>query len=392
MNALRQIAAVTAINVRSLPSRLGSSVVVVIGIAGVVGVLVSVMAMAGGLTGTLLQSGAPDRAIVMSAGANFEVASALSRADMQVIVDAPGVATTGGRAMASGELTVAADVRRRDDGSETGIMVRGLAPEGIALRDELSLVEGRLFEPGLRELIVGRNTQNEFANLGVGDQVTLRDGPWTVVGVFSTGGGVEESSLMADAETLQSAYRRNGFNSVRVRLESPEALQTFRDALTSDPRLNVEALSESTHYARQAENLGPMFFAITNVVGGIMALGAIFAALNTMYSAVSSRKTEIATLRAVGFNSSGVVASVLAESLVLALIGAAIGATIAWLLFNGNSISLGDDGGSLVGQMSVSGAVLLKGVAWACAIGILGGLMPALRAARLPVAMAVREL
>jgi putative ABC transport system permease protein len=391
MNTLTQIAAVTAMNLRSLPQRIGSSIVVVVGIAGVVGVLVSVMAMSSGLAGALTSAARPGHALVLSSGTTNEGGSSLGTADVQTIVDAPGIRRgEDGEAMASPELFVAVKVTRIDDGGETGLQVRGVSPRGFALRPELELVEGRMFQPGLRELVVGRGATREFANLEIGDEVMLRDGPWKIVGVFETGGTVGEAALMTDASTLQSSYQRPAFNSVRVWLESDSAFSTFADALTTNPTLNVNVITEEDYFAEAAKSLEPLFFVITNVVGSIMALGALFAALNTMYTAVSSRTTEIATLRAIGFGSSGVVASVLSESLLLAVAGALLGATVAWLLFNGNTISLGDDGGSLVASMQVTPLVIGAGVVWACVVGAIGGLFPAVRAARLPVAEAIR--
>jgi putative ABC transport system permease protein len=391
MNMFKQIAAVTAINIKSLPQRLGSSAVVVIGIAGVVGVLVSVMAMTSGLTMSLLHAGHPDRALVLGTGARNEGASSLSPDAAVTIMSGPGIRKRDDRrVLASPELMVGVTLARRGDGGRAGVIVRGLPQEGLDLRAELELVEGRVFEPGLRELIVGRAARNEFEGLDVGDDVLLRDGPWRIVGAFETGGTVTESNLIADASTLQSAYQRAGFNSVRVLLESEDMLTTFADALTTNPSLTVDVISEPDYYAEQAENLAPLFFVMTNVVGGIMALGALFAAINTMYTAVSSRTAEIATLRAIGFGSSGVVCSVLSESLLLALIGALIGAAIGWALFNGSTVSLGGDGGSLVADMAITPVVVATGIVWACAVGFIGGLLPALRAARLPVAEAVR--
>lgn len=391
MNTIAQIIAVTAMNLRALPQRAASSTVVVIGIAGVVGVLVSVMAMTSALTNSVLDAGRPDRVLVLSNGAEFEGASSLAKDAAQTIAGAPGIGIgADGEALASPELFVAANVVRRDDGGGTGIAVRGITPRGFNVLSEIELVEGRFFEPGLRELIVGRNARGEFDALEIGDEIQLRDGPWQIVGVFEADGALMEAGLIADASTLQSAYQRPLFNLVRVRLESEASLETFMDALTTNPSISVSVVTEQAYYARQAENLEPLFFVMTNVVGGIMALGALFAALNTMYTAVSNRTTEIATLRAIGFGPSGVVCSVLAESLALAVIGALAGAAIGWALFSGNTISLGGDGGSLVAEMRVTLPVLGAGVVWACVVGGIGGLFPAVRAARLPVAEAVR--
>lgn len=393
MSALRQIRTVTGMNLRSLPQRLGGSSVVVIGIAGVVGVLVSVLAMSTGLRETMLATGQADRAIVLRSGATNETGSSIGVDAAQTIMDAPGIArTVGGEPAASAEMFVSVNMRRKKDGSRAGVIVRGVAPRGLAIRPHIQMIDGRMFRPGLRELIVGRGVQAEFRDLELGKQVVLRDGPWTVVGTFDAGGTAEESTMLTDSDTLLSAYQRTVYNSVRVQLTSPEAYATFRDALTTNPTLSVSVMTEPEYYRQAAQGFETLFFVITYVVGGIMALGAVFAALNTMYSAVSTRAVEIATLRAIGFGAGGVVTSVLVEALLLALLGALLGAAVAVLLFNGNTITLGANVGSLVAEMRVTPALLATGIGWACAVGLLGGLLPAIRAARLPVATALRAV
>lgn len=392
MSTLRQIGAVTAMNLKSIPQRLGSSLVVVVGVAGVVGVLVSVLAMSNGLMNTLLSAGSPDRAIVLRTGATNEGGSFIPSDAVRTIMDAPGIARAGGEAAASAEAFVAVNLLRKQDDSRAGVVVRGVSAQGLAIRPEIELVAGRLFKPGLREVIAGRSAQAEFRGVNVGDEVTLRDGPWKVVGTFEAGGAAQESGLLTDADTLLSAYQRTAYNSVRLRLASPDSFDALRDSLTTNPTLSVSVLREPDFYKQASQNLRPLLFLITDVVGGIMALGALFAALNTLYSAVSARVVEIATLRAIGFGAGGVVASVLAEALLLALLGAAIGAAAAALFFNGNTISLGGNGGTLVTQMKVTPALVATGAAWACVVGLIGGLFPAIRAARLPVATALRSL
>jgi putative ABC transport system permease protein len=393
MNTLKQIVAVSLMNLRSLPQRMASSCVVVVGIAGVVGVLVSVMAMSRGLTDAVLDSGHPDRVFVLRTGNNNEGGSSLSTDEVLTIMDAPGIRRDAeGELLAAAELFVSVNMLRKDDNARAGLVVRGTEPSGLKLRSEFELVEGRMYEPGIRELIVGTNARTEFQGLEIGDFVQLRDGPWEVVGAFETAGNATQGVMITDANTLQSSYQRPVFNSVRVWLESEESFTTFSDALTTNPSLSVNVITETDYFARQAEGLEPLFFVITNVVGGIMALGALFAALNTMYSAVSSRAVEIATLRAIGFGSGGVMSSVLLEALLLAFLGAVIGAATSWLLFNGNTISLGNTGGSLITQMRVTPAVFGAGVLWALGVGAIGGFFPALRAARLPVATALRAI
>jgi putative ABC transport system permease protein len=393
MNVFRQIVAVTAMGLRSVPQRMASSSVVVIGIAGVVAVIVSVFGMNRSMSESVAAAGRDDRAIVLRAGATSELASTLLVDAVATIKDAPGIARGGdGRAAASAEFVTAINLLRKEDGNRAGVTVRGIEPEAATLRPEVEIVAGRSFTPGLRELIVGRGAAAEFRGLEIGDEVALRDSRWTVVGVFASARNVNESTLMADAATLLSAYQRTAVNSVTVGLASVGDLEAFKTALTTNPTLSVSVERESDYYRREGEESGEFFGLVTTVVGSIMALGALFAALNTMYSAVSSRARDIATLRAIGFGAGGVVASVLIESLLLALVGALLGAAISWALFNGNMVTLGGGVSSLVFEMRVTPALLGLGVLWACAVGFLGGLFPALRAARVPVATALRAV
>jgi putative ABC transport system permease protein len=393
MSVFRQIAAVTAMNLRSVPRRWGTSSVVVIGIAGVVGVVVSVVGMNRSLAQTLVDSGRADRAVVLRGGADNEASSTLLVDAVATIKNAPGIARTrDGDAAATAEMIVNVTLSRKEDGTRAGLTVRGVEPQATAVRSEIELVEGRMFQPGLREMVVGKGARAEFQGVEIGDRVALRDSEWTVVGVFSSGGDVNESRLLADSATLLSAYQRTAVNSVTVLLDSEGSFDEFKTALTTNPTLSVAVEREVDYYARQSTRATSFFSIVANFVGGIMALGALFAALNTMYSAVSVRTVEIATLRAIGFGAGGVVVSVLAESLLLALVGAVLGAGVAWALFGGNTISLGNGVSSLVFEMQVTPALLGIGIGWACAVGFVGGLFPALRAARLPVAHALRAI
>jgi len=392
MTVLKQIAAVTALGLRSVPQRLATSSVIVIGIAGVVAVIVSVFGMTRALSGAVLAAGQPDRAIVYRAGATSDIASTLLVDAVATIKDAPGIArTSDGRVAASAEFITAVNLLRKEDGNRTGVSVRGIEAAAAEVRPEVQLVAGRMFQPGLRELIAGRGAAAEIQGLEIGDEVALRDSRWTVVGIFASG-DVNESTLMADAATLLSAYQRTAVNSMTVRLASEGSFDELKTALTTNPTLSVTVERESDYYRRQSQEAGQFFDLVTTFVGGIMGLGALFAALNTMYSAVSSRARDIATLRAIGFGASGVVVSVLIEALLLAVLGALLGAAIAWLLFNGNVVTLGDSTGSVILEMRVTPALLGVGVAWACTVGLIGGLFPAVRAARLPVATALRAI
>ena len=392
MSILKQIASVTAMNLRSVPQRVASSSVVVVGIAGVVAVIMSVSALTRSMSEAVLATGSPDRAIVLRAGATGEFSSTLLVDAVATIKDAPGIARAAGGPAASAEFVTGVNLLRKENGARAGLTVRGIDPAAMAVRPEISIVDGRTFRPGLREILVGRGALEEFRGVAIGDEVALRDSRWTVVGVFESDGDANESSLMADAATLLSAYQRTAVNSVTVRLESEAAFDQFKAALTTNPTLSVSVDRESDYYARESAEAGDIFRIVGAAVAVFMGLGAIFAALNTMYSAVSARAREIATLRAIGFGAMGVVVSVLAESLVLSLIGASVGAAISWLMFNGNTVTLGDSLDTLVFKMQVTPALLGLGVLLAVGVGLIGGLFPAVRAARLPVATALRAV
>ena len=396
MNLFRQIGAVTAMNFKSLPHRVGTSIVIVIGIAGVVGVLVSVLAMSTGMLETMENSGRDDRAIVLRNGSASESGSALGRDAARLVQDAAGVKRdSAGKPIASAESLRLVNLFRKEDGAEVNVAMRGAGPQLAALRPEVKIIQGRMFRPAVTEIIVGKAAHAEFKGLNIGDQIKTRGATWTVVGVFASGGDAHESGLMTDAETLLSADQRGGFQSVTVMLESAAAFQKFKDTLTSNPALAVDVSREREYYRRQSETIGRVIYVIAYVVGGIMAIGAIFSALNTMYSAVSARLREIATLRAIGFGPTAMVMSVLAEALLLALIGGVIGAAIAWLFFNGHQVSTSGGGaaaGHLIFELSVSPALIVTGILWAIGIGLIGGLFPAVRAARLPVATALRAI
>jgi putative ABC transport system permease protein len=391
MSALNQIGSVTAMNLRSIPRRMGSSSVIVIGIAGVVGVIVAVFGMTRSLSQALVDTGRPDRAVVLRSGAQNETSSTLMVDAIATIKNAPGIArTSSGDAAGSAEMLASVNLIRREDGAQAAVGVRGVEPTSATIRPEVKLVDGRMFQPGLREMIVGRGAHHEFKSLEIGDHVGLRDSVWTIVGVFESGGDANESRLLTDSQTLMSAYKRTAANAVTVLLASEASFDEFKTALTTNPTLSVSVERERDYYQRQSENANSFFDIVTTFVGVIMALGALFAALNTMYSAVSARTVEIATLRAIGFGAGGVVSSVLVEALLLSLTGALLGAAVVWLLFNGNTVGIGNNVGTLVFQMRITPALLGTGVLLACVVGLIGGLLPALRAARIPVATALR--
>jgi putative ABC transport system permease protein len=398
MSMLRQIGAVTAMNLKTLPQRAGTSLVIVIGIAGVVAVLVSVLAMSTGMIKTMSNSGRDDRAIVLREGAQTEIGSMLSREAARLIAEAPGVTRTAdGKPVVSGEAFRLVNVFRRDDGTEVSVTLRGVGPQAQDVRPELKIVAGRMFEPAVNEIIVGKGAKSQFKGLEIGDVVRTRGASWTVVGEFESAGDSHESELLTDAETLMSVERRNAFASMIVMLESVDAFQAFKDSLTSNPALAVRVEREREYFAEASKTVARFISVIAYVVGGIMAIGAVFAALNTMYSAVSARLREIATLRAIGFGSTAMVISVLAEALLLSLIGAVIGAAAAWLFFNGNTVSTSAAdstgvGRQLVFDLTVDTQLVVLGIVWASVIGLIGGLLPGIRAARLPVATALRSV
>ena len=394
MNMLRQIRAVTWMNLTSIPQRFGTSSVIVVGIAGVVAVLISVLAMATGFKRTIVATGRDDRAIVLRGGSESELASTLSREATLTIMDAPGIRKdSAGKPIASAEAVVVVDMPKKSNDSGANVTIRGVGAQGMALRPEIHIVAGRVFQQGLRELIVGSGAQAQFKGLDVGSHIALRGSDWTIVGAFESNGDSHESELLADGETVLSAYRRNLYQSVIVRLESKDSFAAFKNSLTTNPQLSVDVMREHDYYAKQSQRMSNVLSFIAYVVGGIMAVGALFGALNTMYSAVSVRSREIATLRAIGFGASAVVVSVLIEAMLLSVIGALIGAGLACVFFNGNVVStLGSNFTQVVFRLAVGPSLVVLGIVWACVIGLVGGLFPAIRAARLPVATALRAV
>ncbi len=395
MSALTQIAAVSAMNIRSLPQRIGTSSVVVVGIAGVVAVLISVLAMSTGLIKTLEQAGPDNRAIVMRTGSSAELVSVLTNDAALAIADAAGIKKgSDGQPLASPETLLIVNLSKKD-GEDASAPFRGSTRAGFAVHPEVKITSGRIFNPGVNEMIVGKAAQRLYKGLDAGSQVKVFGATWTVVGTFESGGSSRESELLADKQTLNSAYQRgSSAQSVWVVLDSQGGFQTFKDAITTNPQLQVDVSTEKEFGAQQASTISSILKIVAYVVGGIMAVGAIFGALNTMYSAVSTRSREIATLRAIGFGPVPVVVSVFVEALLLALIGGSIGALAAWLMFNGHSVDTlgGGFGGQLIFDLAVTPTLVALGIIWACAIGVIGGLFPAIRAARLPVAMALRAV
>jgi putative ABC transport system permease protein len=397
MRALNQILAITVMNLRNLPQRIGTSLVVVIGIAGVVGVLVAVLAMSEGFRYTLASTGRSDRVIMLRAGSDAELSSGVDRDQAVLLVALPGVTRDAtGRPQASAELVVMVDLPRKGENDPNNVPFRGVQRAAFAIRDEARLVEGRRFEPGIREVIVGRKAAAQFAGLTVGSRIAFRDSDWTVVGVFASGGDVHESEIWADAEVAMSAFRRTGYQSVTARLAdgSEAGLAAFRDAVSRDPRFSITVLREPEYYAKQATVLSTLINVLGYTVATFMAIGATFGALNCMYSAIASRQVEIATLRAIGFGGAPVVVSVMIEALLLSLLGGAIGGALAYVYCDGATLStLNFNTFSQVAfDFRVTPGLLVRGLVWALVIGAAGGLLPAVRAARIPVTEALRTL
>lgn len=396
MRWLRQTIAVTLLNLRTVPGRLGSSAVAVVGIAGVVVVFVSVLSIAAGFTAAMQQSGSPNRALVMRTGADSEMTSGLGGPEVDLIKQAPGIAREGQAPLASGELYVIIDLPKKstpDYGSN--VPMRGIEPLGMLLRDEVSLIEGRMLQFGTNEVVVGRGAHAQFVNLDVGTEVRSGQNTWRVVGIFEADGGVAESEIWADARTLQGVYSRgNSFQSVLARLESSASFDAFKDWVTTNPQLNVMVRRESDYYAAQSRALSTLIQTLGFAIAFLMGIGAIFGAILTMYTAVATRAREIATLRALGFNTGSVLVSVLGESIALAALGGVIGGIAAYLGFNGYQTSTMNfqTFSQVAFAFRVTPALLVMGIVYALMMGLVGGLLPAIRAARLPIPSALREL
>jgi putative ABC transport system permease protein len=393
MSALSQITSISAMNLRGVPQRLGSSFVIVIGIAGVVAVVLSVLAMAIGVLSTISNTGRTDRAIVVRAGSASDLSSVITRDQGLTIMDAPGVKKdAAGQSIASADTLTVVDLPTSDGSSWANVSLRGVGPKIMALRPETKIIEGRLFKPAVHELIVGKKALSQFPALQVGKRIKVMTSEWEIVGVFASA-DQRESEIYGDAETVMSAIRRNAYQPVTVLLESADSFETFKTALTTNPALQVEVKRESEYFREQSKTLTLVLSVIAYVVGGIMAVGALFGALNTMYTAVSTRGKEIATLRALGFGATPVVISVFVEAVILALIGAVLGSIAAWLFFDGHIVSTSGGGvAQIVFALTLTPGLIVVGVAWACVIGLVGALFPAVRAARLPVATALRAV
>jgi putative ABC transport system permease protein len=395
MNWLSQIASITRFGLMSIPQRRGAVAATVIGSAGVVAVLVGVLSMAAGFRQAMTASSSPDTAIVLRSGADSEMVSGFSREQTQIIADSPAVARTAQGPLSSAELFVIINLPKRSTGTDANVPLRGVEAAALEVRDHLRMTRGRMFDWGKDEVVVGAGAAREFAGLDLGSSIKVGRYEWPVVGIFSADGAVCESEIWTDAKVLQAAYNRgDSFQSVRARLTSPGAFPEFKKSLTSNPQLTVDVARQSEYYAQQSESMTRLITSLGFSVAFLMAIGAVFGALNTMYSAVAARTREIATLRALGFGSGAVVVSLMIESLLLALLGGVAGAALAYFAFNDfHTSTMNFQSFSQVAfAFRVTPQLLLQGMVWATAIGLIGGLLPAVRAARLPIAAALREL
>jgi len=395
INWFSQIGSITKFGLLSIPQRRGTVAATVFGIAGVVGVLVGVLSIAAGFKQAMTVSGAPDAAVVLRSGADSEMVSGLGRDEIRVIADSPGVVHTTQGSLSSAELFVIINVPKRSTGMDANVPLRGVEASALQVRDQVKIVQGRMFEWGKNEVIVGSGAAQEFAGLEVGSKLKVGRYEWPVVGVFSANGGVAESEIWTDAKVLQEAYNRgDSFQSVYVKLNSPGAFQEFKDSLTSNPQLSVKVVRQSDYYAEQSVKVIQLVTWLGYPIAVLMALGAVFGALNTMYSAVSTRTREIATLRALGFGRGAVIVSLMIESLLLALVGGAIGGGLAYFAFNNFHTSTMNfqSFSQVTFAFRVTPGLLVRGIVWSALIGLIGGLFPAIRAARLPIAAGLREL
>ena len=396
MTWIKQTLAVIALNLRTMPARLSSSAVAIVGIAGVVVVFVSVLSIGAGFAAAMQGSGSATRALVMRTGADTELTSGLEGPDVDVIKQAPGIRREGSGPLASAELYVILDVPKKSTpDASANVPMRGIEAMGMDVREEVSLVAGRMFQFGTNEVIVGRAANGQFVNMNTGDTIVSGQNKWNVVGIFEADGGVAETEIWADVRTLQGAYRRgNTYQSVLVRLDSSDTFDMFRDWLTSNPQVNVAIRRENEYYAAQSVAMTRLIQTIGFGIAALMGIGAVFGAILTMYTAVATRAREIATLRALGFDTTSVLISVLIESLGLGAIGGAIGAAAAYVAFNGYQTSTMNfqTFTQVAFAFRVTPELLGVGLFYALLMGLVGGLLPAIRAARLPIASALREL
>jgi putative ABC transport system permease protein len=389
MKLTRQLSSAVAFGIKSLPQRIGSSSVVVVCVAIVVMVMLGVLSLSHSLELAIGSSSRSDRAILLSEGSQLEDTSAIPRTALAPIEQLPGIRRNAeGKAVLSAEVLMFLPLRERKADARAKVIVRGVGPEAGDLRPEVAIAEGRMLRTGLNELVVGREAQRRFKGLDIGATVKLRNVPFAVVGIFETGGDVRESEVIADVQALVSIRPTARYQSVTVQLESPDSMNAFKAAVEENPSIGADVLSETEYAARRATEVAALLELVAYLVGAIMAAAVSFSAANTLYTTVSARRTEIATLRAIGFGPLSVVVSILMESLVLALIGAAIGSMLTALVINGQQF----DSQTITTQLHIDSTLIAIGTAWACGIALVSAFAPAIHAARMPIAKALREV
>ena len=392
---IAQTIAVTSLSIRTIPQRLGSSVVAIVGIAGVVITFIAVLSIAEGFRAAMTTAGSPNRALVMRSGADSEMTSGLGGANTDVIKQAPGILRDGNRPVASAELFVIVDLNKRSTGTPANVPLRGIEPAALQVRDEIKVIEGRMLGFGTNEAIVGQAANRQFSGVDLGSE--LKSGGLTlkIVGIFAAQGSVAETEIWCDSHLLQAEYRRgNSYQSVLARLDSPASFDALKNWLTTNPQLDVQVRRESEYYAAQSTTMTSLIRGVGYAIATLMGIGAVFGAILTMYTAVASRTREIATLRALGFNTTSVLVSVLAESLALAALGGLAGGMLAYVAFNGYQTSTMNfqTFSQVAFAFAVTAPLLIQGLSYAIVMGLIGGLWPAIRAARLPIPSALREL
>lgn len=387
-----QIWTVVAMNVRSLPQRLWMSLAAVLAVAVVVAVLLSFLAMSNGFANTLSGTGSDEVAIVTRSGSQSELNSVIGRDSVNIVSTAAGIATTAnGQPFYSAELYVVVDGRKKSSGTKVNIPMRGISLIGFDLRDQVSITSGRMYVPGTSEIIVGQGVLNQFNGFELGQEVTFGKTRWTVVGVFSTGGTAFESELWADARMVQDLFNRgNSFQTMRIKLSEPGNITGIEELIENDPRLILDVDTEADYFAAQGKALeGIVWFGW--IISIVMGLGALAGALNTMYTSVSSRSGEIATLRAIGFSNTSAFVGTLVESIVLSLVGGVIGALVSYSFMDGlTTATMGASFTQIVFTFELSPELFQNGILLALAIGLIGGFFPAWKAARVPVIVAFR--
>ena len=392
---MKQILAITGMNIRTILQRSGASIVIIIGIAGSVAVMVSLLAMAEGLSKTIASTGQEDRALIFREGSNSEMSSGIAMTDLAIIENTQGIKKSEDGPMIAAEIFTIIDLKKKGAVDTSNLPLRGVQEMSFKIRPELKIIEGKNFFPGKGEIIVGKGAANEYEGLELGNKIKIRDSEWAVVGIFSTGGDVHESEIWADLAVTQGAFRRGASASIAiVQMEENASITDLGATLELDPRLDLKVQGEVDFYEEQSSGASSLIQAFGYTVAVIMAIGAVFAALNTMYSAVSTRLVEIGTLRAVGFHGSSVLFALMIESMFLALLGGLLGAGLSYLIFNGYTVSTlaSVSFTQTAFDFAVTGEIIGQGLILALIVGFLGGLLPARRAATQDITEALRAI